>query len=285
MEYRTLDLTIISAKGLKKATLMGKMDVYAVVSISGTPGKPQKLKTHVDQDGGTEPSWNFPMKFTVDEAAGLQNRLTLVVEIKHEGTFGDKEVGEAHVPIKELLDGISKDGKSEQFVSYQVRTPSGKPKGNLNFSYKFGEKFTAKVEEPVTAYPAGMAVGGSSSGYQQPPYAAAGGAYYPPPAAAGYPPQPQAGYAYQPPPPVGYGYPPPPPQGYGGYPPQPGYGYPPVQQPQQPPKKNKMGGGMGLGAGLLGGALGGLLIADIASDAADGGGCGGGGCGGGCGGF
>ncbi|MFS7934929.1 hypothetical protein Hanom_Chr05g00397451 [Helianthus anomalus] len=28
------------------------------------------------------------MKFTVDEAAILQNRLTLVVEIKHEGMFG-----------------------------------------------------------------------------------------------------------------------------------------------------------------------------------------------------
>ncbi|XP_076929658.1 protein SRC2 homolog [Bidens hawaiensis] len=265
MECRVLDMTIISAKGLKKASLIGKMDVYAVVYVSGA-GKSQKLKTPVDKDGGSEPSWNFPMKLTIDEAAGLQNRTTLVVEIKHEGTFGDKEVGEVHVPIKELLEGVSKEGKSEQFVSYQVRTPSGKPKGNLNFSYKFGEKFTVKAEEAVTAYPAAMAAG-SSSGYQQ-PYAAAPGGYYPP--------QPQPGYVYQQQQP-GYGYPPPPPPGYAGYPPQQGSGYPPVQQP---PKKNGLG--MGLGAGLLGGALGGLLIADIASDAA--GGCGGG-CGSGCGGL
>ncbi|KAK9079878.1 hypothetical protein SSX86_001551 [Deinandra increscens subsp. villosa] len=276
MEHRILDITLISAKGLKKASLIGKMDVYAVAYISGA-GKSEKLKTHVDQDGGTEPSWNFPMKFTVDEAAGLQNRTTLVIEIKHEGTFGNKEVGEARVPIKELLEGVSKEGKSDQFVSYQVRTPSGKPKGNLNFSYKFGEKF--KVEEAVPAYPAGMAVG-SSSGYQQPYAAGAAGGYYPPPA-GGYPPQGQPGYAYQHQQQPGYGYPPPPPPG--GYPPQQGYGYPPVQQPQQKPPKKSNGLGMGLGAGLLGGALGGLLIADIASDA--GGGCGGGGCGGGCGGF
>lgn len=266
MECRTLELKIISAKGLKKATLIGKMDVYAVVSISGASGKPSKLRTPVAQDAGTEPTWNFPMKFTIDERAGFQNQLTLVVEIKHEGTFGDKEIGEANVPLRELLDGLKKEGKgeTEQFVSYQVLTPSGKPKGTLNFSYKFGEKFT--MDEPVKpakATPVGMAVG-STSGYQQP--------YYPPP---------QPGYAYPPQQPQpGYGYPPPPAMAYGGYPPPQGY---PVQEPQKQ-KKNKKnnggGGGLGLGAGLLGGALGGLLIADIASDAADGGGCGGG-----CGGF
>lgn len=266
MECRTLELKIISAKGLKKATLIGKMDVYAVVSISGASGKPSKLRTPVAQDAGTEPTWNFPMKFTIDERAGLQNRLTLLVEIKHEGTFGDKEIGEANVPIRELLDGIKKEGKGEeeQPFSYQVLTPSGKPKGTLNFSYKFGEKFT--VDEPVKACatPTGMVVG-SSSGYQQP--------YYPPP--PGYAPPPQPGYAYPPQQPQpGYGYPPPPPVAYGGYPPP--QGYPPVEEPKKGSKKNKKNGsggagaGLGLGAGLLGGALGGLLIADIISDATDG---------------
>ncbi|KVH89871.1 protein SRC2-like [Cynara cardunculus var. scolymus] len=274
MDYRTLDLTIVSAKGLKKASLIGKMDVYAVASIFGTAGNVQKYKTPVDKDGGSDPTWNIPMKFTVDEAAGLQNRLTLVIEIKAVGMFGDKDVGEVHVPIKELLEGVKAEGREMKFVSYQVRRPSGKPKGDLSFSYKFGENFSGKAaEEPVTAYPAGMAVGTSSS--YPPAYAAAGG-YYPPPA-NGYPPQSQTGYAYQHQQQPGHAaYPPPPPPGYGGYPPQQGYGYPPVQQPQQPPKKSKMG--MGLGAGLLGGALGGLLIGDMISDAS-------GGCGGGCGGF
>ncbi|KAI3500541.1 hypothetical protein L1887_36364 [Cichorium endivia] len=38
-----------------------------------------------------------------------------------------------------------------------VRKPSGKPKGELSFSYKVGEKSVGvgKVDEPVTAYPSG----------------------------------------------------------------------------------------------------------------------------------
>lgn len=274
MEYRTLDITLISAKGLNNVNLFSKMDVYAVVSIAG--GDPRgNQKSPVDKDGGTNPTWNFPMKFTVDETAAQQNRLTLVVKLRSERDLGDKDIGEVHVPIKELLG----EHKSEQFLRYQVRKPSGKPKGELNLSYKFGEKITeapvkAKSDEPVTAYPVSPMSAGPSSAYPPPQYAAGvSNASYPPPA-GGYPQTayPPGGYPHAAPPATGYGYPPqqpyggypPPPQGYG-YPPQQGYGYPPVQQP---PKKNKFGGGgLGLGAGLLGGALGGMLIGDMISDA------------------
>ncbi|XP_024986830.1 protein SRC2-like [Cynara cardunculus var. scolymus] len=248
MEYRTLDLTLISAKGLKNATLAGKMDVYAVASISGSF---QKLRTPVNKGAGPNPTWNFPMKFTVDEAAAMHNCLTLIVKIKAVGMFVNREQGEVHVSIKELMEGVKSDGRAMQFVSYQVRRPSGKPKGEISFSYKFGEKFSGKAEEPVMAYPPGRAVGSSSG--------------YPPPYATEYPSRPQAGYAYASYPP------PPPPPVYGGYP------------PQQPPINNRSG--MGVGTGLLGGALGGMLLGSMLSDAGGcGGGCGGGGCGGGCGG-
>ncbi|KAJ4954654.1 hypothetical protein NE237_011437 [Protea cynaroides] len=299
MEYRPLELNIISAKHLKDVNLFGRMDVYVVVSLSGDSRT--KQKTPIDKDGGTSPSWNFHMRFNIDEAAARNGGLVLVFQLRCERSIGgDKEIGEVHVPVKELLD--SGDGKSAQHVSYQVRKPSGKAQGQLNLSYKLGDRVTpsapavSKGGEPVTAYPA---VAGTSSAY---PAAGSSGVYppqgaYPPPPQAAYPPPPQAAYppppqgAYPPPPqgypqPVaGYGYPPqgayayqPPPPGYG-YPPAQGSMYPPVQQPQK--KNNKFG--MGLGAGLLGGALGGLLIGDIISDG--GGGCGGGGCGGGgCGG-
>ncbi|KAJ4722200.1 Protein SRC2 [Melia azedarach] len=296
MAYRSLDINVVSAKHLNDVSFLSKMNVYVVVSIKGydrwAGKKKQKSKTHVDRAGGSNPTWNFPLKFTVDENLAQQNRLTLVFKIKCDGFLGDKNVGEVTVPIKELLDSPG-DGKSMSFVSYQVRKPSGKPKGELTFSYKFGDVIPAaaptafysyasvptvaagkvKADEPVTAYPAGMAPTGSSSA----PYAAAAHAPYPPPS---------TGYAYPPPPPAGAapygGYPPPPtqpgrgypPQPGHGYPPQPGYGYPPPPPPgygyppaQKPPKKSL--GGMGLGAGLLGGMLGGLLIGDIVSDAAD----------------
>ncbi|KAL1806665.1 hypothetical protein ACET3Z_029733 [Daucus carota] len=278
MEYRTLDLKIISAKGLKNVNFISKVEVYAVVSIAG--GDPRvKQRTPTDREGGVNPAWNFPMKFTIDEAAAQQNRLTLVISLRAERALGDRDVGEVRVPIKEIIgDGSN---KSVQFVRYQVRKPSGKAKGELNFSYQFGEKVaashvppqanhvTSKTDEPVTAYPAVAPMAAGTSSAYPPPVTAA----YPPVASSGYPPaayppqQPGHGYPPQQP---GYGYPPPQP-GYGYPPQQQGYGYPPQQgygygaPVQQPPKKNKFGGG-GMGLGLLGGALGGLLIGDMISD-------------------
>ncbi|KAL2339045.1 hypothetical protein Fmac_013491 [Flemingia macrophylla] len=261
MEYRTLELNLGSAKDLKDANLFSKMDVYAVVSLSGD----QKIKTPVDRNGGTNPTWNFPLKFTFQESLARQNRLTLQIKLRCERTLAaDKDVGEVHVPLRELLDQPG-DGKSFQHVSYQVRKPSGKPKGALNFSYKIAAPVKPSASappppqvppvpkvEPVTAYPA-PAVGSTSASYPPPPppQYAAGYGYPPAPAQPGY------GYAAQP----GYGYPA---QAGYGYPAQPGYGYGYPPPRAAAPAKNKFG--MGLGAGLLGGALGGLLIGDMISD-------------------
>ncbi|CAK8531718.1 unnamed protein product [Lathyrus sativus] len=290
MEYRTLELNLISAKDLKDVNLFSKMDVYAVVSISGDPINPQTATTHIHRNGGTNPTWNFPIKFTVNESLANQNRLSLEIKlISNRKVAGDTMIGTVHMPLKELLDNPS--GDSLRQVSYQVRTTSGKSKGSLNLSYKFGEHVGAPAtksevkgnheskmgkDEPVLAYPPpGVAAGSSSVPYgtPYPPPQQGAGYGYPPPAAAaaaqgGYPPA-QPGYGY-PPQQQGYGYPPQQ-QGYGYPPQQPGYGYPPQQQPgygypgAQKPKKNKFG--MGLGAGLLGGALGGMLIGDMVSDA------------------
>ncbi|KAE8734022.1 Phi class glutathione transferase GSTF7 [Hibiscus syriacus] len=176
---------------------------------------------------------------------------------------GDKELGKVNVPVKELLDS-SGEGGSMKIVSFQVKKLSGRAKGSLDFSYRFGDMVAVPVKpeknkggddhhQPVTAYPAGHMATVSSSGV---PYGIP----------RGYPPPPQAGYGYPPPPPhvaagyggyppqgvplTGYGYPPPQQPGYG-YPPPGGYGYPSVQHP---PKKNS---NFGLGAGLVGGAIGG----------------------------
>lgn len=262
-----MEIKIMSAKDLNKVTVFSGMNVYVVVSIAGGDEKSKQVaKTPVDRDGQTNPAWNFPVKFTVDEAAARQGRLMLVFKLRCERALGDKDVGEVVVPIKELLDSPAAEA-TKQFVNYQVKKPSGKPKGHLTFCYQLGEKTNGmppmpavaanKVDEPVTAYPAFTPAMGSSSVYSTGPMPPPrnGPAVYPPP--GGYPP---AGYGY-PPAAYGSGYPHPPPPGYG-YPPQPGYGYPPVQ----PAKKNKFG--LGLGAGLLGGALGGMLIGDAISDAA-----------------
>ncbi|CAI9762622.1 unnamed protein product [Fraxinus pennsylvanica] len=259
------------------------MAVYAVVSISGGDKmSKQTTKTPVDRDGDTNPTWNFPMKFKLDEAALRQNLLTLDFKLVCERALGNKDIGEVHVPIKQLLDSpttgaVGNYGTQQRLVSYQVRKPSGQPKGQITFSYKFVDKVApplpvpgaAKLdEEPVTAYPAvgpRFAYPSPSPGGVYPPYPVDHGTGQYPPPPGGYPPlQPPAGYVYPPLPSYG-GYPPPPPPGYG-YPPQPGYGYPAVQRP---PKKNNFG--LGVGAGLLGGFLVGDMISDVGDFGFDGG--------------
>uniref|UniRef100_M4ES78 C2 domain-containing protein n=1 Tax=Brassica campestris TaxID=3711 RepID=M4ES78_BRACM len=269
MECRPLDLTIISAEDLKDIQLIGKQDLYAVVSINGDARTKQKTK--VDKDCGTKPKWKHQMKLTVDDAAARENRLTLVIEIVADRPIaGDKPVGEVSVPVKELLDQDKDGGEEEKTVTYAVRLPNGKAKGSLKFSFKFGEKYTygsasaphapgpstldhkTMDQQPVTAYPPGQGAPSAyppgPSGYPPPGHDDKhGGAYgypqaggYPPPGGpGGYPPAGPGGY----PPPGAYpqgGYPPPQQGGYPGYPPQgPGYGYPgyPPQGPYGYPQQ------------------------------------------------
>ncbi|PHT95144.1 hypothetical protein T459_03026 [Capsicum annuum] len=144
MEYRALEINVMSGKDLNKVNLITKMDVYVVVSISGADDdrSNQKTKTHVDHDGDNNPTWNFPIKFTIDENAAVQNRLHLVFKLRCQRALGDKDIGEVDVPIKELLESPNSSTGSKQFVSYQIRKPSGKPKGQLTFSYQFSDKIT-----------------------------------------------------------------------------------------------------------------------------------------------
>ncbi|KAM3290627.1 protein SRC2-like [Capsicum chacoense] len=252
MELRPLDIKVISAENIKNVNTFSKMDVYAEVFISSYSNKSYRQKTLVDKNSGPNPKWNHSMKFTLDESSINKPGLYLVIRLKSERTLGDKEIGEVSVPVNEMFNQETSSAAAERFVEYPVVTESGKLKGTLKFSYKFGEKFTAPEKkkdvnhEPVTAYPAapyGMAYNQQNSGYAYPPPQAHQGGY-----PAGYPPAGAPGYA-QP----GYGYPPVQ---------QPGYGYPPVQPPK---RKNKFGGG-GLGLGLGAGLLGGLLVGDMISD-------------------
>ncbi|CAO2195798.1 unnamed protein product [Urochloa humidicola] len=260
MATRTLELTLISAKDLKEVNLLSKMEVYAVVSLSGDPRSRQRIQA--DRTGGRNPTWNATLRFNVP-ATGAGS---LHVLLRAERALGDRDVGEVHIPLSELLSGAPDGPVPAKFVAYQVRKiSSGKAQGVLNFSYKLGE-----VNKSAAA---GYAPTPAQSAYTQPPPAAAyppPSAYppagkadaYPPPAAA-YPPAAKAD-AYPPPtayPPAGKAdaaataYPPPsgyPPAAgkpgkagepvtaypaagpstaapYAAAPPQYGYGYPPQQ--------------------------------------------------------
>ncbi|CAL5395280.1 unnamed protein product [Camellia sinensis] len=210
---RTLTIPFISAKNLERVKLSNKMEVYAYVFISGGG----KQKTAVDRDGDTNPTWGGHITFNLDmESAAAQ---ILVFELNCcDQNRGDKVIGDVFVKVKDLM------GSIEGSLTYHVRTPSGNPKGALNFMYEWEDE---KVAGAVLSPP--------------PPAMAAMTARYPPPvmgpqsygaaaaAAVQYnSPYPHPAMVMGPPPP-GYGY---------------GYGlYPLVQvQEQAEPAKKKKGG-------------------------------------------
>lgn len=256
MDFRSLDVTIISADDIKNVNLLFKMSVYVVVSILGQ--SKTKKKTHVHRKCGTSPRWNHRLKFAIDESALSNCSVSILFQLKCDRFFrSDKDIGEVSVPVHELLSCVGENKSAEKVVDYQVRTPSGKPKGTFKFSYKFAEKIMQegegkkKTNESVTCY----------ATYPQPGYAA-----FPP---FGYPNgyegyHPSLGYGGYP---LGtHGYPPPPNAPGFGFPyPPPGYGNPPPMH-QVPQSDNKgMGMAAGLGLGLAGGLVGGMVIGETGS--------------------
>jgi hypothetical protein len=216
MAQRPLELTLISAKDLKDVNLLSKMEVYAVASLSGDPRSRQR--TQADRTGGRDPAWNATLRFTVP-ASGAGS---LHVLLRAERALGDRDVGEVHVPLSELLSGARDGAAPAKFVAYQVRKiNSGKAQGVLNFSYKLGE-----VTQSSTT---GYAPNSASAAFAQPPPPTA----YPP--ASAYPPSPTyppAGKADAYPPPTAY-----PPAAKadaaaGAYPPP--TAYPPTRKPGEP---------------------------------------------------
>ncbi|KAK7841995.1 protein src2 [Quercus suber] len=215
MSHRTLDISSISTKDLKLkkvSCFSNKMGLYANVSIDGS-GNSSEQKTPIDKNGGSNPIWNSPMKFTINDVAAAQQ--TVVVKLKAERIIRDKVIGQVRVPMKELLDNYG-DSKGENHISY-------------TWEGQRGTGLRLKFEELVN-YPTGPGHGVVDI-YQHPPAPAYGG--YPPPAPAyggGYPPALAYGGGY--PPALAYG---------GAYVPAPGYGpympytapAAPVQQPQQ----------------------------------------------------
>ncbi|WOH04591.1 hypothetical protein DCAR_0624001 [Daucus carota subsp. sativus] len=295
MEYRPLDITVISATDLKNVNIFMKMAVFVEVYISGEHEESPKTKrkTHMDRSGGCDPEWNHRFKFTVEEASIFKSFINFY--LKAERGLGDKVVGVVRIPLMDLLQD-SKDNKTSQDTEaeYQVSTTAGKAKGSLKISFRFGEKFVQQVEAnpPVTNTAAlpevysppksnGTDVAGNGGYYLPPPGngtdAGHGGFFIPPYALHA---QPGAVPGKFPVPP-GYSY-----RGYGGggyiypyapafYPPPPVYSYPgqlvayaynPVQQPDPVPEKNeKSGFGMNEKAGMVAE----VLVGDVVSEAAE----------------
>ncbi|KAG6390372.1 hypothetical protein SASPL_148106 [Salvia splendens] len=111
------------------------MKVYAEVSINGEPDT-SKLTT-VDTEGETNPRWNFPLDYTIEEASLQNPGLVVGVKLYCERTLGDRYIGEVNISVKGLFDYRP---RVENVLTYTV---DGAGDGKLNILYSFGNMFMA----------------------------------------------------------------------------------------------------------------------------------------------
>ncbi|XP_077251585.1 protein SRC2-like [Tasmannia lanceolata] len=245
MDLNSIELKVMSCKGLKSCNFFQKLSAYVSAGI-GTgdrdkKNRKQKQKTPVNRDGGANPEWNHDMKFDFDDQiSSSSDQLFLEFDLLCDGILSDKTVGEVKVPISDL---VAESNGAVRFVSYEIRSSDGKANGVLNFSYKVNLKGTAVSDVSRATYTAPAKVPEKSVPAIYPPvYFPAEeqkpwGGFYPtihdmgpetPPAIGYFPPP--AKIMYFPPAPP---HPPPDPYGFqeGGYG-YPVYGYPIMEQSQ-----------------------------------------------------
>ncbi|KAG2315193.1 hypothetical protein Bca52824_018315 [Brassica carinata] len=131
IENQTLELKIISASDVRYIDAKGKMDVYAVVSMKDEyTQKKQAAKTPIDYDGGSNPTWNHTVKFSVNEKAAGEGLLTVKVKLYSYWLEGNDDLylGEVNVSLQELL----ASNPLPRFDNVEA-----KPNAKLSFSYRF----------------------------------------------------------------------------------------------------------------------------------------------------
>lgn len=132
MVIRSLEVTVISAEGLRDLGHINTMDPFAIVSLCGR----EEQRTRVHWKGGTTPRWVYSVAFPLNETAALAGNLFLVFEIWTKKKFrrDDQEVATAEVSVRELFE-MRGDGNPPA-MSYKVGL---RPQGDLEFLYNFSD--------------------------------------------------------------------------------------------------------------------------------------------------
>jgi Ca2+-dependent lipid-binding protein len=125
MEFRWVEVTIISAQDLKDVKTIGKMSPYAVAWIYPDA----KVSTPVHPKGGVNPTWNANITLKCDDRGIEQGNAVMTIDIYNHGTVGNKQIGSVSIPLSQGLPSFSaakgkdptKMVESEaKLMSYQV---------------------------------------------------------------------------------------------------------------------------------------------------------------------
>ncbi|PON32658.1 C2 domain containing protein [Parasponia andersonii] len=174
---REIEVLIISAQGLKNVKHVTKMRPYGEVYVEKDV---HVARTHVDEKGGTNPTWNDTVKVKFREGLPESDVLAaLNVDIYAHGHVREKPVGSARVLLNDVLKGGDAAEPADnpvQLMTVQVWRPSGRPHGLLNLwvpptgrfllrreSLSFSLKELAEEEEVAAAAVAGWRKGGVES--------------------------------------------------------------------------------------------------------------------------
>ncbi|XP_024359452.1 protein SRC2 [Physcomitrium patens] len=139
MAQRELEVTVISAQGLKNVRLYGRlMNPYAVAWVYPS----HKVQTVVDEGGGINPSWNSVLRFSCEDTVIWSSGGEITIVIRNRGSISNKLIGTVTVPLSDLsLQCRAADSNASPestLMSYQVKTRLGKPRGVLNLAVKVG---------------------------------------------------------------------------------------------------------------------------------------------------
>uniref|UniRef100_A0A1J3F3G4 C2 domain-containing protein n=1 Tax=Noccaea caerulescens TaxID=107243 RepID=A0A1J3F3G4_NOCCA len=145
IENPTLELKIVSASEVSHTDVTDKMDVYAVVSINGddTTQPKQAAKTPIDYDGGSNPTWNHTVKFSINEREANEGLLNIKVELFSYWLEGkdDLYLGEVNVSVQELLASTpfanGNVNKMKPLTCPIKVTEGGSTKATMSLLYRF----------------------------------------------------------------------------------------------------------------------------------------------------
>ncbi|XP_038996530.1 uncharacterized protein LOC120121166 [Hibiscus syriacus] len=125
-----LEITLISAQGLKKTSKFRRMKTYALAWTDSAV----KVRTCIDRVGGVNPTWNDKFLFRVSSEFLYRETSGISIEIFTVGIFSDTLVGTVRLLVSNLL----RIGSSyipvrvPSFSAVHVRRPSGRFEGALN---------------------------------------------------------------------------------------------------------------------------------------------------------
>lgn len=121
MAQRELEVTVISAQGLKNVRLYGRlMNPYAVAWVYPS----HKVQTVVDEGGGINPSWNSVLRFSCEDTVIWSSGGEITIVIRNRGSISNKLIGTVTVPLSDLsLQCRAADSNASPestLMSYQV---------------------------------------------------------------------------------------------------------------------------------------------------------------------